>query len=100
MGQYWGTNTGDRSCLTTHRLANRLRLVGIGQHAGILKALRAMDGETWNSTRLTAEEAGILAFALRRAANRMWWTPGFARLARILANDADAASRSGSWIIE
>lgn len=100
MALYWGTDTGERPGQTMHRLANRLRLVRVGQHAAVRTMLRAMDGETRGSTNLTGEEAGILAGALRRAAARMWWSPGFAQLTRILANDADRAARAGTWVID
>ncbi|MFJ5122947.1 hypothetical protein [Kitasatospora sp. NPDC088548] len=102
MGIYWGENTGHRSCLTTQRLARRLRWARIGDSATIRTFLTALDGEFRGELVFTADQAQQIMFALRWAEPRMRWftLPGWTRLARILANDAERAWRSGGWTIE
>jgi hypothetical protein len=74
--------------------------VRIGDTADIRTLLEAMDGEHRGPLELRPDQAKALAWYLRRAADRLWWS-GWARLARMIANDADRlANRGETWVID
>ena len=102
MGIYWGETTGHRSCLTTQRLARRLRWARIGDDATIRTFLTALDGEHRGELTFNRTQSNHIRLALGRGARRMRWfaLPGWSRLALLLADDAMRGARGSGWTIE